>query len=85
MRLGIRQPRRARWVGGMVLALLGLVTGAPTGPTSRLRATPWRPRWHRWVPRRDETVTFTGRFGIYRYLVTAVSASGDYTLGYKRP
>ena len=33
----------------------------------------------------DETVTFTGRFGIYRYLVTAVSGSGDYTLGYKRP
>ena len=33
----------------------------------------------------DETVTFNGRYGIYRYLVTAVSGSGAYTLGFKRP
>jgi len=33
----------------------------------------------------DETVTFNGRFGIYRYRVTAVSGSGAYTLGFKRP
>ena len=46
----------------------------------------------RWVdvasatgPDGDETVTFNGRYGIYRYLVTAVSGSGAYTLGFKRP
>jgi hypothetical protein len=33
----------------------------------------------------DETVTLSGRFGIYRYRVTAVSGSGTYTLGFKRP
>ena len=33
----------------------------------------------------DETVTFNGRYGIYRWVVTAVSGSGAYTLGIKRP